>query len=64
MKIAGKTITILIITMLLAFGTSLFFELPIIQNHWTRKALVIILMLLELLFGFAAVFIIGKNLKK
>ncbi len=62
----SKTIILILLplaTLSIAFCTSLLFEVPLVQQHWTRTALVLILMLLELVVGFGMCYILAINLK-
>lgn len=47
-----KIILAIIITFLIAFGTSVLLEIPFIKHNWVRYTLVVIVVVLELFIGF------------
>ncbi len=51
-------------TLVLAFATSLLFEIPLVAAHWSRVALVLILMLLILVVGSLMTVQFAKELLK
>ncbi len=51
MRTTIKTISIIIGTFLVPFVTSLLLEITIVKMHWSRVALVILLMGVEILIG-------------
>lgn len=58
-----KIILAIIITFLIAFGTSVLLEIPFIKLNWLRYTLVVIVVLLELFIGFMYVKSETSNLK-
>lgn len=61
MKQFIQSITIILITLLLAFSVSLLFDVEIINSHISRKIIVWVLMLLVFFVGFMLVINTNKN---
>lgn len=54
MKKDLKLVAVLLLTFIIAIATSLLLEIPIMQ-HWLRQSLIVVLILVQLYFGFVVV---------
>ncbi|OIQ16555.1 MAG: hypothetical protein BM557_09585 [Flavobacterium sp. MedPE-SWcel] len=59
-----KPILTIVITFLIAFATSLLFEIPFINDHPVRYTLVVILVFCELIIGLLVLKEVVRSIKK
>jgi hypothetical protein len=58
-----KILITLIVTFAMAFATSLLLNLNLVQQHWSRETLILILMTIEIIFGFSTMYRLILDLK-